>query len=178
VPSPMLDQNAQTIINSLISGPLFRFSDGLHASLPLASYGVYTIWKDAQFVYVGIAGRGLDLTINHVKMRGLKDRLDSHWRGRRSGDQFAVYVFDRFVLPTLTNEQRYQFGSGELEGDSLTRTFIQKHLCYRFATTESYKQASTIELHMAKGLSEAGVPLLNAWKKRARPPMRSRAQAI
>jgi hypothetical protein len=142
-----------------------------------ASHGVYTIWKDARFVYVGIAGRGLDLTINHVKMRGLKDRLDSHWRGRRSGDQFAVYVFDRFVVTTLTDEQRRRFQSGELEGDSLTRRSIQEHFCYRFATTKSYKEASTIESHMAKGLTEAGAPLLNPWKKKTRPSMRAKAQA-
>src|SRR5262249_9571586 len=122
-----LDQKSQEVVNSLIAGPLFRFGDGLHQSLPLASYGVYTIWKDTQFIYVGRAGRGLDRTLNHIKMRGLKDRLDSHWKGRRSGDQFAVYIFDRFVVPALTDEQKRQFGSGELEGDTLTRDFIHNH---------------------------------------------------
>ena len=73
---------------------------------------------------MGIAGRSLDLTLNHLKMRGLKDRLDSHRGGGRSGDQFAVYVFDRFIVPVLTREQQQQFGSGELEGDSFTRRFI------------------------------------------------------
>lgn len=175
--STSLDQKTDTLINSLISGPLFRFCDGLHESLPLASYGVYTIWKDFQFIYVGIAGRGLDLSINHVRMRGLKDRLESHWRGRRSGDQFAVYVFDRFVVPTLTDEERHQFESGELEGDSLTRSFIQKHFCYRFAITESYKEASTIESHMARGLTAAGLPLLNPRQAKPRPSTRTRAQA-
>ena len=174
----MLDDiRTQNIIKSLLSGPLFRFSDGLHETLPLASYGVYTIWKDAKFMYVGIAGRGLDLTINHVKMRGLKDRLDSHWNGRRSGDQFALYVFDRFVVPRLTEEQQHQFESGEIEGDSFTQSFIQTHFCYRFATTESYKEANTIETHMAKGLTAAGLPLLNPQPAKARPSRRKRAQA-
>jgi hypothetical protein len=41
-------------------------------------------------VYVGVAGRGLDFSVEHTKIKGLRDRLDSHWRGRRSGGQFAV----------------------------------------------------------------------------------------
>jgi hypothetical protein len=171
-----LDEKTEEIIKSLISGPLFPFCEGLHENLPLASYGVYTIWKDTQFIYVGIAGRRLDLIVHHVKMKGLKDRLESHWRGRRSGDQFAVYVFDRFVVPTLTEQQKRQFESGELEGDSLTRSFIQKHFCYRFARTDSYKEAWAIEVHMAKGLTSAGLPRLNPYQRRARQSMKTRAQ--
>ena len=40
-----------------------------------------------------------------AKARGIRDRLAAHRNGRRSGDQFAVYVFDRFVLGSLTPEQ-------------------------------------------------------------------------
>ena len=176
--SASLDQKTEEIIKSLTSGTLHHFCDGLHETLPIASPGVYTIWRGTQFIYVGIAGRRLDLTINHIKTKGLKDRLDSHWRGRRSGDQFAVYVFDRFIIPILTDEQRRQFGTGELEGDSLTRDFIQKHFCYRFARTESYKEASTIESQMARGLTAAGLPLLNPWKTKARLPMKKPEQIV
>ena len=148
-------------IQALISGPVFSFSDGLHQTLPLAAHGVYTIWKGSQFLYVGIGGRGLDLTIAHKKKRGLKDRLDSHWSGRRSGDQFAIYVFDRFIVPNLTDEQRRQFETGELQGDSLTRSFILKYLSYRFLVTQSYKEAMAIETRLARGRTSAGFPLLN-----------------
>ena len=123
-----LDSKTHILVEALISGPLYPFSGGLHEGLPLASHGVYTIWKSSQFLYVGISGRRLDLSIDHKNMKGLKDRLDSHWRGIRSGGQLAVYIFDRFIVPNLTEEQRLQFGSGELEGDSLTRDFIQTHL--------------------------------------------------
>jgi len=34
----------------------------------------------------------------------LYTRLRSHASGRRSGDQFCIYVADRFVLPTLSQE--------------------------------------------------------------------------
>jgi hypothetical protein len=159
------DSALQKYIHTLISGPMFRFSDGLHPTLPLAANGVYTIWKQNEFLYVGIAGRKLNLSIEHIRMGGLKDWLDSHWRGGRSGDQFAVYVFDRFIVPTLTDEQRRQFGTGQLQGDVLTRNFIQKYLSYRFAVTQSYKEAMTIETYLAKGRSSAGFPLLNVKRK-------------
>lgn len=155
-------------VEALISSPVYVFSDGLHETLPLAAHGVYTIWKSSEFLYVGIAGRKLDLSIKHNKMRGLRDRLDSHWSGRRSGDQFAVYIFDRFVVPSLTDEQKQQFQSGQLQGDSLTRSFIHKHLSYRFVVTESYEEAIFIEKYFAKGKSRAGFPLLNP--NRERPP--------
>jgi hypothetical protein len=160
--------NENQHVAALISGPLFSFSGGLHHTLPLAVHGVYTIWKNNQFLYVGIAGRKLDLSIVYDKMRGLKDRLDSHWKGRRSGDQFAVYVFDSLIVPNLTDEQRRQFGTGKLHGDSLTRSFVQKYLSYRFVVTESYKEAMTIEAHLAKGQTSAGFPLLNPWRDHSR----------
>ena len=159
-------EDLEKCVQALICGPMFPFSVGLHHSLPVAAHGVYTIWKQIQFLYVGIAGRKLDLGIHHVRMRGLKDRLDSHWKGRRSGDQFAVYVFDRFIAPTLTDEQRTLFATGQLEGDSLTRSFIQQYLSYRFVPTPSYKQAITIETYLARGESPAGLPLLNARRRK------------
>ena len=112
-------------------------------------------------MYVGIAGRRLDLSIVHKKMKGLKDRLGSHLKGRRSGDQFAVYVFDRFIVPSLNDEQRRQFEIGKLQGDGLTRDFIQKQLSYRFVVTQSYKEAMLVETCMARGEASAGFPLLN-----------------
>jgi hypothetical protein len=39
---------------------------------------------------------------------GLWTRLNSHASGRRSGDQFNVYVCDRFVVPALTPGQQRQ----------------------------------------------------------------------
>ena len=99
------------IFEALTSGPAHSFRDALHETLPLASIGVYTIWCGNEFVYVGIAGRNLDLAVEHKRMRGVRDRLDSHRSGRRSGDQFALYVCDRLVLATLTAEQIEQISA-------------------------------------------------------------------
>src|ERR1700757_4026526 len=106
------------IYEALTTGPMHSFRDVLHETLPLACIGVYTIWRGSEFVYVGIAGRNLDPAGEHKRVRGVRDRLDSHRSGRRSGDQVAVYVCDRLVLPTLSREQILQIAAGELSLDA------------------------------------------------------------
>lgn len=78
------------IYDALTTGPQRSFRDLLHETLPLACIGIYTIWRSTEFVYVGIAGRNLDLTAEHKRMRGVRDRLDSHRSGRRSAESFAI----------------------------------------------------------------------------------------
>jgi hypothetical protein len=75
--------------------------------------GVYTIWRGDQFVYVGMSGRGAQredfVASSHGTARqakGLWTRLNSHASGRRSGDQFNVYVCDRLIVPVLTPDSR------------------------------------------------------------------------
>ena len=149
------------IYKALTTGAMHSFRDALHETLPLACIGVYTIWRGTEFMYVGIAGRNLDLAAEHKRMRGVRDRLDSHRSGRRSGDQFAVYVCDRLVLPTLSLEQIQQIAAGELSLDALTRVYIHENLAYRFAATRSYKDALEIETAFARGETEFGFPRLN-----------------
>lgn len=45
------------ILQILTKGTAYPFSERLHVSLPLAKPGIYTIWRQAEFLYVGIAGR-------------------------------------------------------------------------------------------------------------------------
>ncbi len=66
------------ILKILTTGTAYPFSERLHESLPLAKPGIYTIWRKSEFLYVGIAGCGLDLDAEHKMKRGLLDRLDSH----------------------------------------------------------------------------------------------------
>lgn len=149
------------LYQALTCGPQHSFRDVLHESLPLACIGIYTIWRGSELMYVGIAGRNLDITAGHKRMRGVRDRLDSHRSGRRSGDQFAVYVCDRLVLPALTKHQIEKIGAGELSLDALTRVYIHDHLSYRYAMTNSYKEAMSIETAFAIGATPAGLPQLN-----------------
>src|SRR5205823_12926567 len=87
--------------------------------IPGSGAGVYTIWDDdGGLVYAGIAGR-------NPEGRGLASRLRSHAKGRRSGDQFCVYVADHYVLPELSREQIEDIRDSRLSMDALVREKIQ-----------------------------------------------------
>src|SRR4029434_11137740 len=62
-----------------------------------------------RFMYVGMSGRSItaETTARGTRMGlyiRLHIRLQSHASGRRSGDQFCVYVADRLALPHLSPE--------------------------------------------------------------------------
>ena len=60
-----------------------------------------------------------------------RGRLASHASGRRSGDQFCVYVYDRFVLPRVAHRIE-EIAARQLYLDQLTRDFIRAELGFRF----------------------------------------------
>jgi hypothetical protein len=119
----LLDQ----AIATLRLGDPHRFSDWPNRAVPAVAAGVYSVWDGDELIYVGMAGRSLtadsivEYRASPLRRTGLFDRLNSHASGRRSGDQFCVYVCDRLVVPTLTPEQLRQIGQGELSLDRLTR---------------------------------------------------------
>jgi hypothetical protein len=61
-------------------------------------------------------------TIHRNTPQGIYTRLLSHASGRRSGDQFCVYVADRLVLPTLSPENIAAIASGRQRCSRLNRT--------------------------------------------------------
>jgi hypothetical protein len=84
------------VIEKLAHGPLYRFGDWPNPGLPKVAIGLYTIWRGDEFIYVGMAGRS---ALSNLSSRqaaggtsGLRSRLRSHASGRRSGDQFCIYV--------------------------------------------------------------------------------------
>ena len=127
---PSLD----SLLHELEHSDLFRFADWPHTGIPRVSAGAYTIWCDGELIYVGMAGRGLteeailEYRSDPSKMTGLYSRLASHAMGRRSGDQFCVYVADRFVLPTLKRETIEAIAAGSVRFDALIRDYITKRL--------------------------------------------------
>ena len=110
------DVNTRSVegLEALAHGPLHRFADPLDPSIPLVVAGCYTIWdRDRRYLYAGMAGRSLTVesiafarTAGRTKPSGLLDRLNAHRNGRRSGDQFCVYIFDFLcchALPPTTS---------------------------------------------------------------------------
>ena len=87
-------------------------------------------------------GREFEKAVASTKVKfGLVTRLASHASGRLSGDQFCVYVANRLVIPSLKPEQLARFVSGEVNLDSLTKTFINERLEYQFAFVRSSAEA-------------------------------------
>ena len=155
------------VVRALEAGALHAFRDWPNAAVPQLAAGVYTIWRGEELLYVGVAGRGL--TAEQINERrsgagkrgGLFSRLNSHASGRRSGDQFCVYVCDRLVLPTLTCEQIADIAAGYQSLDRLTRGYIREHLAYRFVEVTDGRAAYGMEARVRSGALDMGVPLLN-----------------
>jgi hypothetical protein len=86
-----LELNLGPHLSELEDGPRRPFADfeSVAADLPSSGALVYTIWDDAgALIYVGVSGR------NPASQTGPSGRLRAHWEGRRSGDQFSIYVAD------------------------------------------------------------------------------------
>ena len=162
---------------SLQSGPLHRFADWPNPEVPAVAIGLYTIWRREEFIYVGLAGRTSEAVLlgAHAVGRasGLRDRLRSHASGRRSGDQFCVYVADRLVLPALTRQQIDNIAHGRVAFETLVRDYIHKHLAYRFfavpdLSAEAQRQTRELERMIRRGATPMGKPVLNPLALRSR----------
>jgi hypothetical protein len=147
----------EALIDQLEQGPLHRFAEyaTLTDVIPGSGAGVYTIWDDGGgLVYAGIAGR-------NPAGRGLASRLRSHASGRRSGDQFCVYVADHYVLPELTREQIEAIRDSRLSMDALVREKIHRDFAFRFIVVDDYRTAMQVEGVIKTGRLGAGPPRLN-----------------
>jgi len=112
--------------------------------------------------YCGMSGRGIESAVKAGKKKyGLITRLNSHASGRLSGDQFCVYVANRLVIPTLSEQDLHKFGTGEMKLDFLTREFIHDHLDYQYIIVSSSKEAYEVEEKARRGDIFGMKPLLN-----------------
>ena len=135
------------LLDALRHGPRLSFSDGSVAEVPSAP-GVYAVWEGPALLYVGMSGT-------------LPSRLRAHASGRRSGDQFCVYVADRLVLPELTAAEVATVGAGELSLDALTRTYVRERLSVSVVATANSEAARRLERMGREGGLDIGPPLLN-----------------
>ena len=109
-----------------------------------------------------MSGREIDIKGKAApKKYGLITRLNSHASGRLSGDQFCVYVANRFVIPSLRAEELPLFASGSLSLDARTRTFIHDHLDYAYALVQTSADAYELERAARRGDVFGVQPYLN-----------------
>jgi hypothetical protein len=148
-------QPTPEIIAAILEGPLHEFAGFSPADLPSRGAGIYTIRdRDGSLVYVGVAGRNPDGA-------GLARRLRSHASGRRSGDQFCIYVADHYVLPELSARQVRAVASMQLSMDSLVREKVRGSCSFRVASASDYSAALAVESWVKAENAPSGPPLLN-----------------
>lgn len=140
--------------SELLNAPCLNFASWDRTSAPQGP-GVYAIWQGQRLIYIGMSGR------SESQKSGLRTRLVSHGSGRRSGDQFCVYVADRLVLPTLTSEQIVAIASNAVRFDELLQTFIQRELSFRFIAQPGPQSAFELERHLRRQGFSGIPPLLN-----------------
>ena len=90
---------------------------------------LYSIFHDKEFIYIGRCGV---TNFQHF-------RLNSHRSGRRSGDQFCIYIQDYYVLPLLIenlkeNKKDYVFEKGRLDRE--VGNFISKNLRLKYLSVQ------------------------------------------
>ncbi len=145
---------------ALQDGPAHRFHEWPPTDFTVGPSGVYTIWNGPEFLYVGMAWQHRGDT--NEKAKGVFGRLASHASGRRSGDQFCIYICDRYVIPHLTDDELRQLGNGARILDQRTRDYIRTTLTYRVVFTDSGAHARELEHHIRRhGLPAAGHPAIN-----------------
>ena len=144
---------SDNVTEALGAGEDYLFADWPNPNVPRFGAGVYTIWHaDKRFIYVGMSGRGItDQTAIRNSPLGLYTRLASHASGRRSGDQFCVYVADRLVLQTLSHADIAAISSGEHQMDAFVRRYIHENLRYRFQMVPDGATGYRIEAAIKNG---------------------------
>jgi hypothetical protein len=166
--SSVPDDRHESPLEKLANGPLFRFAEWPNQEVPNVAAGVYTVWDGDLLIYAGVAGRSLSEAEIQAKRHlqpavriGLASRLDQHASGRRSGNQFCVYVADRLVLGALDRAQVEAIASGELSLDSLVRDYVRGRLAFRFVETVDGNAAYVLEREVRRGALSCGKPVLN-----------------
>jgi hypothetical protein len=95
------------------------------------------------------------------RAKGVHSRLASHASGRRSGDQFNVYICDHYVIPNLNAVQLEDLRTGKRILDRLTKQYIGEHLEFSVWIAPDGATARTVE-HDLRGVGLNGErPILN-----------------
>lgn len=146
----------ESYVTRLTEAPRHPFAALERSCIPPIAAGVYAIsTRDRSLLYVGMAGRGKtseDLAAA-IRPTGLANRLRSHLNGRRSGDQFAVYVADHTILPTLTPDVVNGIASGDVALDDLVSEHVRRNLWFQYVVTPDGATATALERHLHRSWS-------------------------
>jgi predicted GIY-YIG superfamily endonuclease len=130
--------------------PVHAFADWPNREIPKGQPGVYLVYQGSKWIYIGMS------------FKNLQSRLNQHASGRRSGDQFCVYLGDRLVMPKLDIDQMKGVFSGEFSLDDEIRKFVRSQLSYRYLLVMDDPTARALEKHGLQIAKGQGAELLNA----------------
>ena len=143
-------EDLEQLWDELNQQPVHGFADWPNKEVLKGKPGVYLIYQEGRWIYIGMS------------FKNLQSRLNQHASGRRSGDQFCVYVGDRLVMSKLSIDQMKGVFSGEYSLDDAIKEFVRSQLSYRYLLVADDPTARALErygLQIAKG---QGAELLNA----------------
>ena len=153
-----VSSDVRSLLEALEHGQLFWFADWPVTAGPRSGALVYTVWnRSGQLIYVGMAGRGESSSARGLGPFG---RLNSHASGRRSGDQFCVYVCDRLVLPAVRHRID-EVAAGRFSLDQATRDYVRTELGFPMVQVTDGREALQVGRLVQRGALSAGRPFLN-----------------
>jgi hypothetical protein len=127
------------------------------------------VWRGDEFIHAGMRGRGAQLEDfvakpghqGTEKAKGLWTRLDPMRPadGLESSSTYTSVTVSS--SPVLTPDWQHDIGQGILLLDQVTKSFIRKHLGYRFVVYPSGKEVLIVERDVRAGGLPAGRPYLN-----------------
>lgn len=135
------------IKEELLQSEMLKFNNKIPTTLKSIS-GVYSIWDNMKLIYIG-------------KSTNLHERLNDHRKGNRGGDSFNIYIFDRFILGRLSNEEIKSISEGGLNANTIVKNYIQSKLSYRISKVKK-ENISSVENELRQfGLGSGHYPFLN-----------------
>jgi hypothetical protein len=96
--SPIVGARTTCRMTRVGGSPAFKFAEWPNDQVPRRAVGVHTVWRGVDLIYAGMSSRGaqsedfVTRPDQQDKAIGLWTRLKSHASGRRSGDQFNIYL--------------------------------------------------------------------------------------
>lgn len=148
------------ISQHLESDPPRRFADWPDENLPKGPPGIYTLWAENVFLYVGISYKDRADTTNPAAA-GVWGRLNTHVRGSRTGHLMG-YVANRFVIPDLTRDDQEQLRRGETTLNARIAAWVHEHMSYRVIVCLGPEARAAEALIRRSGLPNAGLALFNS----------------
>lgn len=169
---PLDPATLEALTIRLLDAPLYHFNEwpSISAKVPAHVAGVYAVFRNEEFLYVGMARISSRSPDAKKRENGLRGRLGKHAYGYHGGNKFAIYICERYVIPALLSqcstiedvrrfEETLASGGGNL--DQRTGGYIRSHLSFQCIATETSQVALALEEHIKTQGIRGTTPVIN-----------------